>query len=243
MTIPVIICGALGRMGRAVIDVAKGNQLVAVQAGVIRKGSSEPSSIPLYHDLHTALLENKNSVVIDFSDQSHGKEHLACAEDHRCPIVLATTGHSDDNLRLAKKVSATIPLVIAPNTSLLANLLISFSEIASRSLNNFDVSIIDLHHAHKKDAPSGTALSLSRAVGKHKDPQGIDIHSLRKGRVAGEHTVFFFSDFERLELTHRVADRRVFAEGALLAAQFLFNRAPGLYDMNDVLNLRLTIDK
>lgn len=247
MKIPVIVCGALGRMGRHVIELALNHHDFVVTGGIIRAGSAKEvpwsSEVPIFENLSTALLECPNSVIIDFSSAAQASENLRLAQAHQSSFLLATTGHSDETLALAQQVATFIPVVIAPNTSLMANLLVAFSKIASARLINCEVSILDIHHAQKKDAPSGTAKSLAAAIYEQDPSREIEVRSMRKGHVAGEHTVYFFNDFDRLELTHRVGDRRVFAEGALNAAQFLFNRSPGLYDMNDVLNLNLTIKK
>lgn len=243
---PIIVCGAMGRMGRQVIAMASHHHDFLVRGAVIRPTSmpeqSEPLTAPIYEHLSLAAPKNRGAVIIDFSSAMAAPENLEIARANQCGFLLASTGHSDETLNLAKEVSSQIPVVIAPNTSLMANLLVAFSKIASSRLSHCEVSILDLHHADKKDAPSGTAKALIAAINE-KSPREIEVRSMRKGHVPGEHTVYFFNDFDRLELTHRVADRKIFAEGALKAAQFLFRRSPGLYDMNDVLNLNLTIKK
>ena len=149
-----------------------------------------------------------------------------------------------------------IPLLIAPNMSLGVNLLFYLSGVAARGLAGFEAEITEIHHHHKKDAPSGTAQRLKEVVLENQnldesnvvygrqgigDPRPateVGVHALRGGDVVGEHTVFFFGDGERVELTHRATSRSTFASGALAAAQFLAGRAPGEYSMNDVLQIR-----
>lgn len=252
---PIIVCGAYGRMGHAVVDLALKSQDFLVRSAVVRPGSSDTKPahwpVPIDDSLERALAREAQSfgpraVIIDFSHHGRVADNLRVAQHYGHGILVATTGHSEQNEVLIEDAANQIPVVFAPNTSLMANLMIAFSKLAASAISNLDVSILDIHHAHKKDAPSGTAHALAKAIteGRQRHGQALDIsiRSLRVGQVAGDHTAYFFSDFERLELTHRVTDRRVFAQGALLAAQFLFGRRPGLYDMNDVLNLKLTIE-
>lgn len=241
MKIPVVICGILGRMGKSIVlEINKSDRFTLV-AGVARAPFKE-QGWALCNNLDEALLPfgraDEKPVVIDFSGAECAYENLAIAARHGCSFLLGTTGHQDKIHGALKEVACAIAVAYIPNTSLMANLLMHFCRLAALSLTDVDISIIDLHHKEKKDAPSGTALALAKAI--NAGGQSINqtaIHSLRQGQVIGEHSVYFFNDLERLELTHRVADRQVFAQGALLAAQFLFRRAPGLYDMNDVLNL------
>lgn len=247
MKIPVIVCGAFGRMGREVIAMAHGHEQFVVVAGTLSPGDMReklPSwEFPLYPCLAEALAQHGTAVVIDFSNTTCAETNLIEAVRFNAPFLLATTGHSDQTLAIAARAAQQIPVVVAPNTSLMANLMIAFCALASERLAKFDASILDVHHAHKKDAPSGTARAMAQAITRMRPEQEIEIRSMRRGNNPGEHTAYFFSDYDRLEITHRVADRRIFAEGALVSAQFLFGRRPGLYDMNDVLNLNLTIEK
>lgn len=245
MKIPLIICGARGRMGREVIAQAYGHHKFLLMAGTARAHDSRTDDdvIPIFDSLSTALADAKAAVVIDFSTKEAARNNLLAAAEFRAPIMLGVTGLDDDILAIAKDASLRIPVIVAPNTSLMANLMAAFCRLASKALAQFEASILDIHHHAKKDAPSGTALALAQAITTSHPNLDIEIRSMRKGTVAGEHTVYLFNEYDRLELTHRVADRRIFAEGALVAAQFLFGRGPGLYDMDDVLNLKLTIDK
>lgn len=238
MTSSLIICGALGRMGRAITTLALPRDDLRIAAGVVREGSYGEDRFPLYEDLEFALNSDDSSIIVDFSTADSAFENIRLAQKYRRGFLLGTTGYGEDVVRLLQDAAKEIPIVVAPNTSLMATLMMALSRIANHKLASADVGIIDLHHHHKKDAPSGTAKALAYAIGDR-----AQISSLRMGSIVGEHTVYFVNDFDRLEITHRVSDRRVFAEGALLAAQFLFQRAPGLYDMNDVLDLKMTIEK
>ncbi len=243
MKIPLIVCGAFGRMGREVIAMAKASDRFLLKAAVVKKRDGEDLGCPLYIDLQSALADYADAVVIDFSTAEQAAENLVAASHLSAPFLLATTGHDEQTLALAKELSQHTAIVVAPNTSLLANLLISFCSQASARLQRCETSILEIHHAAKKDCPSGTAKAMAHAITTANPNQEVEVRSMRKGTVAGEHTAYFFSDYDRLEITHRVSDRRIFAEGALVAAQFLFDCRPGLYDMSDVLNLKLTIEK
>lgn len=231
---PIIVVGALGRMGRAIIELAQQNPAFSLRAGVAKEPSPNPLSCPLYGDLAAALKDThqERPVIIDFSQAKLAKQHLTIATDFGCGLVMGTTGHPPEHDKAFLEAGRIIPLVVAPNTSLMAVLMHRLCGLAASTLPLSHKAILDIHHAHKKDAPSGTAHALAQAMG-----EGVSIQSLRLGEIMGEHTAYFVSEFERLEITHRVTDRAVFAQGALVAAQFVFTQEPGLYDMGDVLNL------
>lgn len=244
MSIPLIIAGALGRMGQAVIELALLQNKFHVESAVARSESlhKKPDqwSFPLYSDLSFAVINNK-SIIIDFSSAELLPHHLSVAEKTGSGILIATTAHPPTHHKAIEKAALTIPIVVAPNTSLMASAMLSCVEFLATTLPDVSAAILDVHHIHKKDAPSGTAKALLNAINTNAKNLEVDVHSLRQGLVIGEHTVYFFNKLERLEIFHRVEDRRVFAQGALVAAQFLFGKAPGLYTMKDVLNMNLTI--
>jgi 4-hydroxy-tetrahydrodipicolinate reductase len=195
-------------------------------------------------------------VVIDFSSAEASLEHArACAKAH-VPIVIGTTGLTDAQRAELTSLAKTTAIVLSPNMSIGVNLMIEFAaQLAQRLGESFEVDILESHHRDKKDAPSGTALRLAdeiaSATGRtradfrdtrsgiigQRSRKEIGIQTLRGGDVVGEHTVFFFGDGERLELTHRASSRDQFAKGALRAAKWLAGRAPGLYSMSDVLKV------
>jgi 4-hydroxy-tetrahydrodipicolinate reductase len=241
MTISAIICGALGRMGRACVELGITDPNFVINAALVRPGAhySKPThwSCEITDNLYNISTKSKN-IIIDFSHSSQLITYCQFAQQHRFPLLIGTTGHSADNFAAMHEVAKSIPVLYAPNTSLMANLLILLSSHISKTpLKNLDIYIQDIHHKHKKDAPSGTALAIQKALNKYQQ-QNIIINSQRCADVVGEHTVTFFKENERLELSHKVNDRRIFAEGALVAAEFLFAQGPGLYDMSDVLNLK-----
>ena len=197
-------------------------------------------------------------MIIDFTVPKCTLEILKIAVKQKKKVVIGTTGFTKKEENLIKKFSKKIPILKAGNMSLGVNLLTYLTEIASKSLSkDFLSKIYEVHHRHKKDYPSGTALMLGRGIakGKNKDfykmigrkylnkklfPYGIKINfnSIRKGEVIGEHEVTFSSGKEVITLNHESFDRSLYSDGALTAAQWLFNKKPGLYSMRDVLNFK-----
>lgn len=232
---PIIVCGALGRMGSATIELALGSPHLSIEAGIASKGQQKPRhwTFPLL----TGLSGQGTGVIIDFSHHSKLAAHAAFALEHALPFVLCTTGHDAANLQIMREAATRIPFLYAPNTSIMANVLTHMTALASR-IPGVQAHITDIHHRHKQDAPSGTALNLKAALG----PIDASITSIRAADVIGEHRVHFFKENEQLELIHRVSSRAIFAEGALIAAQFLSGQGPGLYSMSDVLNLNFAIE-
>ncbi len=258
----IIVCGALGKMGKEVISKACRRKDVKLIGAIetpehpfLRKkigGRIEVSS-----ELEKAI--EKDSVIIEFTTPSATLEHLRIAEKKRAPIVLGTTGFKEEEYQKIKEVSCAIPIVLSPNMSIGVNLLYNIVEKVTRVLGeNFDKEIIEIHHRNKKDAPSGTAKKIAQIIanveGKNLSDTGvygrkgireetrskeeIGVHAVRGGSVVGEHTVLFIGEEERLEITHRAESRSIFAEGAILAAKFLAQKEKGLYDLQDVLGLR-----
>jgi 4-hydroxy-tetrahydrodipicolinate reductase len=172
----------------------------------------------------------KNCVLIDFTSPDALESNLKIAKQCQAAYMIGTTGLGPKQFEALSDASTQIPVLWASNTSLGANLLFELTHLASQKLADFKVSIEDVHHIHKKDSPSGTALVLQKAVGR-----ACDIMSSRVSEVAGIHTVSFSGPFETLSLRHTVSDRKVFAQGALWAAHFLSEQKPGLYTMKDVL--------
>lgn len=243
MSLNVILSGARGRMGVTLADLA--DECRAEVVGELEVGD----------DLSTVPWEEAD-VVIDFSFHSATLPLLRAAQDARVPVVIGTTGHTEAELAAIREAADVIPLTLAGNYSIGVNLLQHLTREAARLLpHSYVPEITEIHHRHKKDAPSGTALNLAEAVEGERDyPHGarifgrqgdlgerptnqLAIHALRGGEVVGEHTVFFFGDSDRIELTHRASDRGIFARGAYQAAHWLVRQDPGLYSMRDVLGL------
>jgi 4-hydroxy-tetrahydrodipicolinate reductase len=241
----VIITGAKGRMGQALISCAKNFRELEVVAAIDRGD-----------DLGAAI--GQCDVVVDFSSPSATPEIIeACAENKKAAVI-GTTGHSESEKSRITHHASRIPIVLASNFSTGVNTLFWLTRKAAEILgNDFDLEVVEMHHRLKKDAPSGTAKSLAEIladvrklklqeaarhgreglVGERTNSE-IGIHSIRGGDVVGDHTVIFANTGERLELTHKASSRDTFANGALRAAQWLVKQKPGLYDMQDVLGLK-----
>ena len=251
------ITGCLGRMGQQLIKSSKSNKdFKLVSLTESRNISKKISGIRL--QLNTINAFKKASVIIDFTSPKCTLEVLKIASILKKRVVIGTTGFSKKNEDLIKKYSRKIPILKAGNMSLGVNLLMYLTEIASNSLNNkFKTKIYEVHHKHKRDYPSGTALMLGRGIanGKNKSfykmvgkkylnkksfPYGkkINFNSVRKGSVIGEHEVNFSSGKEIITLNHESFDRALYSEGALAAAKWLMRKKSGLYSMRDLLNFK-----
>jgi 4-hydroxy-tetrahydrodipicolinate reductase len=253
--IKISITGCMGRMGQQLILSAKKQknlQLISITENkLINKKISG-----LIPELNSETAFKNTNIIIDFSIPECTLEVLKIASKLKKRVVIGTTGFSKKEEILIKKHSKRIPILKAGNMSLGINLLMHITEIASKSLgNNFLSKIFEIHHKHKKDHPSGTALMLGKGIanGKNKEfykligkkylnkksfPYGkkINFHSLRKGKVIGEHEVTFSSGKEVITLNHKAFNRALYSEGAFAAAKWIMTKKPGLYSMRDVLN-------
>ena len=249
------ITGCMGRMGQQLIKSAKSDKnfkiLTLTENRIVNKKINR-----IKPSLNTKEAFKKANLIIDFTVPKCTFEVLKIASKLKKRVVIGTTGFSKREENLIKSYAKKIPILKAGNMSLGINLLMYLTEIASKSLgNNFLSKVFEIHHKHKKDHPSGTALMLGKgiAIGKKKDlykligkkylnkksfPYGkkINFNSLRKGEVVGEHEVSFSSGKEIITLNHEAFDRALYSEGALTAAKWLYKKKPGLYSMRDVLN-------
>ena len=249
------ITGCMGRMGQQIIKSARSDKnfkIVALTENrIINKkvAGIKPS-------LNTEEAFKKANLIIDFTVPKCTLEVLKIASKLRKRVVIGTTGFSKKEEGLIKKYSTKIPILKAGNMSLGINLLMYLTEIASKSLgNNFLSKVFEVHHRHKKDYPSGTALMLGKgiAVGKNKDfykllgkkylnkktfpyNKKINFNSIRKGEIVGNHKVLFSSGKEVITLDHEAFDRALYSEGAFTAARWLMSKKSGLYSMRNVLN-------
>lgn len=202
-----------------------------------------------------AKVIKKSNVVIEFTTPAATLAHLAICEEKSVPMVIGTTGFSQEEIGKIEDISKKIPILLSPNMSLGVNLLFKLIKEAAVILKDYEVEIIETHHNQKKDAPSGTAKKIGQIIAKsrnidleevvtygreglvgERDHQEIGIHSLRLGNVIGEHRVIFGGGAERLELFHKAESRETFARGALKAAAFIVKQHPGLYSMENLLN-------
>ena len=251
------ITGCMGRMGQQLIKSSKKNKnfkLISLTEN--RLISKKISGLKPSKNSIDAF--KKSNVIIDFTVPKCTLEILKIASKLKKRVVIGTTGFSKKEENLIKNYSKKIPILKAGNMSLGVNLLIYLTEIASKSLgNNFLSKVYEVHHKHKIDYPSGTALMLGRGIadGKNKNfynligkkylnkksfpyAKKINFNSIRKGEVIGEHEVRFSSGKEIIKLNHESFDRRLYSEGALTAATWLMSKKAGLYSMRDILNFK-----
>jgi 4-hydroxy-tetrahydrodipicolinate reductase len=220
--IRVIICGAQGRMGRALVECVKTDPVMQLTGEV---------------DAGDALHDNCD-VIVDFSVREATLAIARFAGQHNKALVIGTTGHSDAERNAIVAETKAIPVVWSANFSTGVNTLFwAAQKVAEIVGAAWEAEIVETHHTAKKDAPSGTAKRLQEIL---RNVRGKDApaHALRIGDVVGEHTVTFGTQGERIELTHRAGGRETFARGALRAAKWAVTQPPGLYDMQDVLGLR-----
>ena len=249
------ITGCMGRMGQQLIKSSKSNnnfKLVSLTENIkINKKFNGIKPEP-----NTEIAFEKTDIIIDFTIPKCTIEVLKIASKLKKRMVIGTTGFTHKEDKIIKKYSKKIPILKAGNMSLGVNLLMYLTEIASKSLgDNYLSKIFEVHHKHKKDYPSGTALMLGKGIadGKSKDlfnligkkflnkknfPYGkkINFNSIRKGEIIGEHEVKFSSGKEIITLNHEAFDRTLYSDGALTAAKWLMKKKPGLYSMRDLLN-------
>ncbi|MBI3296625.1 MAG: 4-hydroxy-tetrahydrodipicolinate reductase [Elusimicrobia bacterium] len=219
----IVLSGAGGRMGRAVAAAAQGDRRFRVIGGV---GRGTPDGLLL-------KLLDEAEVLIDFSLPAAALGFAAAAAARRVAVVSGTTGLSAAQGRRLKTLARRVPVFWAPNMSPGMSVLADLARRAAAALPGYEAAVIDIHHAAKKDAPSGSAKRLQAALAA--GGMAAPALSLRVGDVAGDHTVVLAGPGERLELVHRAHSREVFARGALRAARWLAGRRPGLYGMSDLL--------
>lgn len=249
--IKVLICGISGKMGKNVYELLQNDPDAMAICGV-DKMAHHDCPIPVYDRFANVSVHEKPDVIIDFSSPKSLPDLLEYAKKHSLPVVLATTGYTNEDLRMIDVASKTIPVFKTANFSVGVNLLVKLvKEAASFLGEDFDIEIIEKHHHLKVDAPSGTALMLAdganSAFDKKKEyvngrsgqvgkrGREIGLHAVRGGTIVGEHDVLFCGEDEEITLSHRADSKRVFAAGAIRAAKFVAGMPAGKYDMSDVL--------
>ena len=263
----IAVAGASGRMGQMLIEAVNasddclltGALDIAASPAIGRDAaafSGHFSDILITADLREGL---KNSaVLIDFTRPEGTMAHLAICRQLGVKLVIGTTGFSDAQKAEIASAATAIAIVMAPNMSVGVNVTLKLLDMAARALTTgYDIEIIEAHHRHKVDAPSGTALKMGEviagALGRNlkdcavysregvtgeRDPSSIGFATVRGGDIVGDHTVLFLGDGERIEISHKSSSRTTYAQGSLRAARFLASRTTGLFDMFDVLNLK-----
>lgn len=255
--IKVGIFGSTGRVGRLLVDILQDESDARLSVVFVRKELqySIPNGVLVTNDLQVFL--QSSDLVIDFSTPQATQNLLDCALDF-CPkpIVIGTTGLNEIQLDLINAASQKMPILYATNMSRGVFVLNNIARIVASALKESDIEIVEIHHHHKKDSPSGTALTLAESVAKARDldldkvrisgrdgaigarsKDEIAVMSLRGGDVAGRHTIGFYMDGEYLELTHNATSRMTFAKGAIEVGKWLFRQSSGLYSIKDALKL------
>jgi len=262
----IAVAGASGRMGRMLVEaIAAADDLVLAGALDIAESPAigqdasaflgRTSGVKITADLRAGLATAQ--VLIDFTRPAGTLAHLAVCRELGVKAVIGTTGFSAEEKAVIGEHAKHIAIMMAPNMCVGVNVVLKLLDMAARALNEgYDIEIIEAHHRHKVDAPSGTALKMGEVVAaalgrdlKHcavygregvtgeRDPSTIGFATIRGGDVVGDHTVLFAGTGERIEITHKSSSRATYAQGSLRAARFLASHANGLFDMNDVLGL------
>lgn len=258
--IRVVIAGAGGRMGRALVEAAQLDRSLEIAAALDAPGSASLGSriggVEVTPDVARAV--SAADVFVDFTRPEGTLAHLAACLEAGRAMVIGTTGFSAAQRGQIEAGARRVPVVMAPNFAIGVNVVFKLAETAARILgDDFDVEILEAHHRHKVDAPSGTALKLGEVVasalhrrlddvavhGRHGETgerpvKAIGFHAVRGGDIVGEHTVIFAGTGERVEVAVRSQSRATYALGALRAAKWLHGRGAGMYDMADVLDLK-----
>ena len=229
----VLVCGAAGRMGRAVRAEMEASGAFTCAAGI----DARPGPGVEAPDAFEYLLAGAD-VVVDFSSPVSACRYAAACAKVRKPFVTGATGFSKKQLVALKLAARRTPVFFSPNMSPAVNLTFALAGFAARRLAGFDAHVSEAHHAAKRDAPSGTALRYAEHIAAARGGALPPITSVRAGDIVGDHTVLFAGPHERVELTHRAHSRAVFAAGALKAAAWLYGRKPGYYDYADLLGLK-----
>ncbi|OYQ38855.1 4-hydroxy-tetrahydrodipicolinate reductase [Rhodoferax sp. TH121] len=267
MTHTIAIAGASGRMGQMLIDAVRAaddcrlggaldiatSPALGLDAGAF---AGQPTGVLITSDLHQGL--RGCDALIDFTRPEGTLEHLRVCRELGVSVVIGTTGFTDAQKAEIAEASKDIAIMMAPNMSVGVNVTLKLLEMAAKALSTgYDIEIVEAHHRHKVDAPSGTALKMGEviadALGRdlkecavyerygvtgERDPSSIGFATIRGGDIVGDHTVLFAGTGERIEISHKSSSRATYAQGSLRAVRFLAGRKSGLFDMFDVLNLK-----
>jgi 4-hydroxy-tetrahydrodipicolinate reductase len=269
MTAPlrIAVAGCTGRMGRMLIEATLAADDCVLAGALDREGSpavgldataylGQTSGVVIAADLRAGL--TGCDVLIDFTRPEGTLAHLAVCRELGVKLVIGTTGFSDEQKAQIREASADIGIVMAPNMSVGVNVVLKLLEMAAQAMpEGYDIEVIEAHHRHKVDAPSGTALAMGETVAKalgrdlkqcavygregvtgERDPNTIGFATVRGGDIVGDHTVLFAGTGERIEIAHKSSSRAGYATGSLRAVRFLAGKATGQFDMFDVLSLR-----
>ena len=267
MTQKIAVAGASGRMGQMLIDAIRGSEVCTLAGALDMAGnpsighdagamSGKPTGVLITSDLYVGL--KPCDVLIDFTRPEGTLAHLKVCRELGVSAVIGTTGFTDAQKAEIATIAQNVAIVMAPNMSVGVNVTLKLLEMAAKALSTgYDIEIVEAHHRHKVDAPSGTALKMGEviadALGRdlkdcavyaregvtgERDPSSIGFATIRGGDIVGDHTVLFAGIGERIEISHKSSSRATYAQGSLRAAAFLADKKAGLFDMFDVLGLR-----
>ena len=246
--IKVLVNGCNGKMGQEVVESVKKSLDMEVYCGVDRIDSGD-NFFPVYTNVND--IDRKPDIIIDFSVPQATFSILEYARENKIPIVIATTGFSEEEINKIKEYSIEIPIFQSYNMSYSINVMRKIAAELAKLFKESDIEIVDVHHRRKIDSPSGTALMLANSINaalddsmtyeynrhskrEKRSDKEIGIHSIRGGTEAGKHTVMFLGENETFEITHNVPSRSIFADGAVKAAKFLINQDAGFYNMDNL---------
>lgn len=238
--IKLAVSGACGKMGSRIIELAGQDENLQVAAAIEAAGHAqlgrEVAGVKISENMDVIKAAD---VLIEFTAPQATMEHLKVCVKFSKMMVIGTTGLSEGEMQELKIAAKRIPIVHSPNMSVGVNCLFGLVQAAAEKLGlEYGVNIVEAHHAHKKDSPSGTAKKLAQIVKESSGREVKDIKAIREGEIVGDHRVIFESPADRLELFHSAKTRDIFALGALRAAKFIVGKKPKLYSMQDVLKTR-----
>lgn len=246
----IILCGCGGRMGKTITATAGSAYNIVAGIDINASALAAACSFPVYERISD--FPGKADAIIDFSHHSALPSLLDYAKKTHTPLVIATTGHTEEELALMNEASREVAIFFSGNFSIGINLIIDLAKQAARTLGtDFDIEIVEKHHNKKLDAPSGTALMIANSIASERkeseyvydrhsvrrarDQKDIGIHSVRGGTIVGEHEIIFAGADEIITISHSAASREIFANGALPAAAYVSKKENGLYDMSDLI--------
>ena len=232
------ISGFYGKMGQRIAFIAQNNKKCKVVLGLEREGHPDLGTKNGIEVTSNPAALKKCDCLIEFTTPEATIKHLEYLVKFKKAAVIGTTGLSDADIKKIALAAKKIPVVYSPNMSVAVNLLFKLLDEAAAVLKGYGVNVSEAHHIHKKDAPSGTAKKIVDVINAHGfSVKYEDVAVVRDGEIVGDHRIVFESDVDKIELFHCAKTRDIFAEGAVMAAKWVFGKKPGLYSMNDVLGI------
>jgi len=238
--IKVAVSGCQGRMGQRILNLTQEDKNFKISG--LLEHEDHPmidhklNNVPISADAESL---KGSHVLIEFTTPTATIVHLKACLKHKVKMVIGTTGLSDNDIKTIKAASKKIPIVFSSNMSVGVNILFKVArEVAAKTKEAYGIKIVEAHHIHKKDKPSGTAKSLLKIVEEASGQKVTNVESIREGEIIGDHDVIFESSVDKIIIGHRAKTRDIFAKGSLVAAKFVAKKAKGLFDMQDVLGLK-----